>query len=155
MLPDILAPRLPVVFCGTAAGRRSAELGDYYAGRGNSFWKTLHDAGLTKRLFRPEEAADLPALGIGLTVLIKTAYGIDRQLPRSAVGAAARTLEDLVARWQPRIIAFNGKRPAEVALGIPSPAYGPQSLRIGGAEAWVLPSTSGAACGYFVLALAP
>ena len=42
-LPDLLLPDLRVVFVGTAAGKRSAELGHYYAGRGNRFWRTLHE----------------------------------------------------------------------------------------------------------------
>ena len=41
VLPDILQPGLRVVFCGTAAGRASAKARAYYAGPGNSFWKTL------------------------------------------------------------------------------------------------------------------
>ena len=34
-LPDVLRDNLDVVFVGTAAGRRSAELGVYYAHSGN------------------------------------------------------------------------------------------------------------------------
>jgi hypothetical protein len=32
VLPDIRAPGLDVVFCGTAPGERSAERGHYFAG---------------------------------------------------------------------------------------------------------------------------
>jgi TDG/mug DNA glycosylase family protein len=55
-LADLLATDLRVVFVGTAAGRRSAALGHYYAGRGNRFWRTLFDIGLTPRRFgcRPD-----------------------------------------------------------------------------------------------------
>src|SRR2546427_10087333 len=49
-LPDLLAPSLRVVFVGTAAGRESAAK-CYYAGRGNRFWRTLHEVGLTPRLY--------------------------------------------------------------------------------------------------------
>ncbi len=44
--PDYLAPNLRVVFCGTAAGNRSAEVGHYYAGPGNEFWPLLYRSGI-------------------------------------------------------------------------------------------------------------
>jgi TDG/mug DNA glycosylase family protein len=37
-LPNVLGPGLDVVFCGTAAGDRSAAFGCYYAGPGNKFY---------------------------------------------------------------------------------------------------------------------
>ena len=46
LLPDVLKPGLDVVFCGKAAGSRSAESGVYYAGNGNRFWKILHRTGM-------------------------------------------------------------------------------------------------------------
>ena len=50
MLEDLLAKDLALVVCGSAAGRRSAELKQYYAGPGNKFWRTLARTGLTPRL---------------------------------------------------------------------------------------------------------
>src|SRR5215475_6627174 len=79
-LPDLLAPNLRVIFVGTAAGRRSAELGHYYAGRGNRFWRTLHEMGLTPRLFEPREFRELLPLGIGLTDMSKLGCGMDRDV---------------------------------------------------------------------------
>ena len=35
ILPDVLAPGLDIVFCGTAVGNVSAQRGVYYAGPGN------------------------------------------------------------------------------------------------------------------------
>ena len=54
-LPDVVLPGLKVVFCGTAAGTRSAQVGAYYAGRGNKFWRTLFQVGLTPRPLDPHE----------------------------------------------------------------------------------------------------
>src|SRR3546814_18596882 len=65
VLPDVLAPGLRLVFCGSAAGRKSAELGAYYAGPGNKSWPTLYEIGLTPRHFRPPEFRELRTLGIG------------------------------------------------------------------------------------------
>jgi len=52
ILPDVLKPGLKVVFCGTAAGNRSAKIKAYYAGRDNQFWAVLHRIGLTPRQFQ-------------------------------------------------------------------------------------------------------
>ena len=53
VLPDVLAPGLRIVFCGTAAGTVSARRGAYYAHPQNRFWPALHAVGLTPRLMRP------------------------------------------------------------------------------------------------------
>lgn len=44
-LPDQLRLNLRLVFVGTAASTRSAELGHYYAHPGNRFWRAFHEAG--------------------------------------------------------------------------------------------------------------
>jgi G:T/U-mismatch repair DNA glycosylase len=49
---------------------------------------------------------------------------------------------------EPANLAFNGKSAARGALGRPV-SYGLQEERIGGANVWVLPSTSGAARRYW------
>ena len=102
MLPDILSHSLPVVFCGTAAGAKSAKLGAYYAGPGNSFWKTLYETGLTGRQLKPHDASELLRYEIGLTDLVKTAAGMDRDLPKGALGEQAREgLRALIQEWAP------------------------------------------------------
>ena len=143
VLPDVLGPGLRVVFCGSAAGAVSARVGAYYAGPGNMFWPTLHRVGLTPRLLAPAEFRTVLHYGIGLTDLCKTESGADADLSRQADDAAA--LGDKIARYQPTILAFNGKRAARVFLGAETLDYGKQTRRIGGTEIHVLPSTSGAA----------
>jgi len=67
ILPDVLAPGLSIVFCGTAAGTESARRRAYYAHPQNRFWRVLHEAGLTPRRLAPAEFALLPDFGLGLT----------------------------------------------------------------------------------------
>lgn len=141
-LPDVLAPGLKVVFCGSAAGSVSARRGAYYAGPGNRFWSALHASGLTPRLLAPEEFATLPAYGLGLTDMAKHYAGADagiRQGDEDPAGLRAKVLT-----YRPRVLAFAGKRPARALLGH-SPGYGRQDARLGDAVIWVLPSPSGAA----------
>lgn len=148
-LPELLARGLAVVFVGSAAGRVSALRRAYYAGPGNRFWPTLAATGLTPRRFAPKEFPALLPLGIGLSDLNPRESGSDASLTRAgddAGGLCAR-----LAAAGPRIVAFNGKRPAAAALGVPSRrlVYGRQAAGWAGAACWVLPSTSGAASGFW------
>ena len=143
ILPDVLGSGLAVVFCGSAAGAASARAGAYYAGPGNRFWPTLHRVGLTPRLLAPAEFRTVLRYGIGLTDLCKTESGSDASLSGRADDAAALTAK--IARHRPAVLAFNGKRAAQVFLGTGSLAYGEQARRIGETAIHVLPSSSGAA----------
>ena len=89
ILPDVLAPGLRIVFCGTAAGAVPAARGFYYAHPQNRFWRALHAAGLTPRLLAASEFATLPAYGLGLTDIAKSVSGMDKQLPPGALGRGA------------------------------------------------------------------
>jgi TDG/mug DNA glycosylase family protein len=146
ILPDLIKPSLRVVFCGTAVGARSAEAGAYYAGPGNAFWTTLYEIGLTPRRLRPSEYAELLHYGIGLTDICKVSSGSDREVGTG--GFDVQGLRATLERYAPDWIAFNGKKAAETALGRPVD-YGRQPERLAGTEAFVLPSTSGAARGYW------
>lgn len=143
MLPDIFAPDLAVLFCGTAVGERSAERGHYYAGPRNAFWQLLYESGLTPRLLSPEEDATLPTYGLGLTDLVKTvAQSHDRGLRFDVATLAAR-----VEEYRPRWLAFTSKKGGQVAarsLGHPPAKLGPAPWTLGGTQVFVLPSPSAA-----------
>ncbi|MGD9538864.1 MAG: mismatch-specific DNA-glycosylase [Alphaproteobacteria bacterium] len=148
ILPDVLAPGLGVVFCGSAAGHKSARLGAYYAGPGNKFWPTLHRVGLTPRLIAPAEYREVLQHGIGLTDLCKTGFGNDVDLDPAHDDVPA--LLKKIRRYQPRLLAFTAKRPAAVvlrALGADNapPPYGLQDTTIGETRLFVLTSPSGRA----------
>jgi TDG/mug DNA glycosylase family protein len=153
-LPDLLAPDLRVIFVGTAAGNRSAELGQYYAGRGNRFWRTLHEVGLTPRLFEPREFGELLQLGIGLTDMSKLGCGMDRDV--KAHEFDPDLFEGNVRRYRPRAIAFTSKKAASLCRRVSSTrgiALGRQAERPAGfPEIFVLASPSGAARSHWSLA---
>ena len=107
VLPDVLAPGLDVVFCGSAVGAASARIGAYYAGPGNKFWPILHQTGLTQSLLDPRDLPDLRRFGIGLTDMAKTESGSDAALSKQADDAQA--VRDKIERFQPRALAFNGQ----------------------------------------------
>ena len=142
-----MAPGLRLVVCGSAAGTRSAEAGAYYAGPGNQFWGMLHRVGLTPTLLRPADFRTVLAYGIGLTDIVKTGFGPDSGL--KAADFDRDGLRRRIETFQPRILAFNGKRSASAFFG-ESVAYGYQfSRNIGVTRIYVAPSTSGAARGFW------
>jgi TDG/mug DNA glycosylase family protein len=146
VLPDVLAPRLDLVFCGNAAGKVSARMGAYYAGPGNLFWPTLHEVGLTPVRLAPEEFRRMPEFGLGLTDVCKVSFGSDAEVGTASHDAPR--LEAAVAGVAPKRLAFVGKQAAKVALRRPVD-YGVQSEPFAGTEAWVLPSPSGLARGFW------
>jgi len=149
VLPDLLAPDLDIVFCGTAVGTVSALRGAYYAGPGNAFWPTLYKVGLTSRLFAPEEYRDLIQYRLGLTDLAKTVSGADDSLSTHHFDCAR--LRKTVLKYRPRILAFTSKRAAQEFVGHPV-GYGALPEKIGQTALFVLPSPSGAARRHWSLA---
>jgi double-stranded uracil-DNA glycosylase len=151
VLPDRLAPNLVVWFVGTAAGPRSAALGQYYAHRGNRFWRALHQAKITSRLYAPEEYPLLLDLGIGLTDFCKVSWGVDAAIDRAHFDVAG--FRQKVARLKPRALAFTSKTSASVWLGRATGRIetGRQTAETNGPELFVLPSPSGLATSYWSL----
>ena len=147
MLPDVLKPGLKIVFCGTAAGRKSAELGFYYAGNGNKFWKTLFETGLTPRLLMPSEFSELINWGIGLTDMVKDKSGMDNSLMRSDFNNSG--LVEKIKKYNPRYLCFNGKKAAKEFYGYDYVEYGLQEKSVYDTSIFIAPSTSGAANGFW------
>ena len=55
-VPDVLGPGLTAIFCGINPGRVSAAANAHFANPRNDFWRLLHAAGFTPRLYEPERA---------------------------------------------------------------------------------------------------
>lgn len=149
-LPDLLAEGLDVVFVGTAAGHRSAAVGAYYAHPGNRFWRTLHEIGLTPKLYAPQEFPKLLDLKIGFTDMSKIGSGMDHEIAPEHFDVMR--FETMMRRFRPRAIAFTSKKAASVFLGVPTGkiALGRQVKTLADfPEVFVLCSPSGAATRYW------
>ncbi len=149
LVPDLLAPGLDLVFCGTALSPASYKARAYYANPGNAFWATLHAVGLTPERFTPPRYPELLAWGIGLTDLNKTEYGSDHELTAAAMDA--RSLHAKLRKFRPAAIAFTSKNAASLGLGTKSPAYGRQAELLEGAVVFVLASPSGRARSFWTI----
>jgi TDG/mug DNA glycosylase family protein len=138
-VPDVLAPGLECVFCGINPGRVSAAAGAHFANPRNDFWRLLHDAGFTPRLYAPSEQFALLELGYGLTnAAYRTTPG-SGDLRRGDFDAAR--LETIARELHPRAIAFVGKEAFRGAFGT-RPELGPQLRAVADTGFFVLPSTS-------------
>lgn len=145
ILPDMAAEGLDLLIVGTAVGLKSSQAGHYYANTAkNSFWKLLHESGLTPAQLDPSEDRNLRSFGIGLTDLNKTtAQSNDRGLTYDF-----ERFQALVEEIRPRWIGFNGmtsgKNYARFA-GRKKPEFGLQPRRmVGPSKVFVLPSSSNA-----------
>lgn len=146
LVPDLLAPDLKLVFCGTAPSTASAAAKAYYAKPGNQFWATLHRIGLTPRLFKPQEYPELLTLGIGLTDLCKTVSGNDDELPDGSLDCASLTAK--IKKHKPALVAFTSKHGATTYFGR-KVEFGLQEQTLGNTRFYVCCSTSGRARGFW------
>jgi TDG/mug DNA glycosylase family protein len=140
-VPDILAARLLVVFCGINPGRRSAASGAHFANPRNDFWRLLHEAGFTPRLLAPSEQWSVLRYGVGLTNAARRTTAGSGDLRSADFADSAARLEQLALELRPRALAFVGKEAYRGAFG-ERPRLGPQRRRLGETLLYVLPSTS-------------
>lgn len=143
ILPDLLRENLDIVFCGTAAGNKSAERKAYYAGPGNRFYPTLASCGFTPRVLKPHEFAELLNYNLGLTDLVKDHCGVDKELKDEYFDTYA--FEEKILRYQPKIVCFNGKEAARVYFDLKNTKqvfYGLQKQTINRTKLYIAPSTS-------------
>ena len=137
----MLAPGLEVVFCGINPGRVSAAAKAHFANPRNDFWRLLHAARFTSRLYAPPEQLELLHEGIGVTnAAYRTTPGSGDLRRRDFAGSAER-LERIARELEPAWLGFVGK---EAYRGVfnERPELGVQERTLGRTQLFVLPSTS-------------
>src|SRR5260370_41573616 len=102
----------------------------------------LYDVRLTARLVRADEYAELPRWGLGLTDIAKHVSGMDRELPRGALGReACAALAAKIRAAEPKLLAFTSLTAGRRYLGRTA-GFGESGERIGATRIWLLPSPS-------------
>ncbi|MGY1602106.1 G/U mismatch-specific DNA glycosylase [Geodermatophilus sp. SYSU D00815] len=142
-LRDVIAPDLDVLFCGINPSLLSAARGHHFARPGNRFWPAIHLAGLTPRRMTPDEDAELPRYGLGITNVVDRPTRTAAELTPAELEAGAAALAALVAAHRPRVLAVLGVTAWRQAFRRPEAVLGLQPERVGGAATWVLPNPSG------------
>jgi double-stranded uracil-DNA glycosylase len=140
-VPDVLAPGLRVVFVGINPGRVSAAAAAHFANPRNDFWRLLHAAGFTSRLYEPQEQLALLDEGTGVTnAAYRTTPG-SGDLRRSDFAGSAERLERIARELRPGWLAFVGKEAYRGAFSA-RPELGLQEKTLAETRLFVLPSTS-------------
>jgi TDG/mug DNA glycosylase family protein len=142
-VPDVLASRLHILFCGINPGLYSAWAGHHFARPGNRFWPALFASGFTDRLLRPEEEGELLRFRYGITNLVERATLGSGELTPEELVAGGRAFEKKVRRHRPWAVAVLGVSAYRLAYDRRTAAVGRQLERIGDALVWVLPNPSG------------
>jgi double-stranded uracil-DNA glycosylase len=139
--PNPRGSKRDLLFCGINPGHWSARAGAHFANPRNDFWRLLHAAGFTPRLLEPHEAAELLALGLGLTNAARRTTRGSGDLRKADFASAAERLEKIARTIEPEVIAFVGKAAYTGAFGERC-KLGLQERRLGDTALFVLPSTS-------------
>jgi double-stranded uracil-DNA glycosylase len=140
-VPDVLAPGLSVVFCGINPGFVSDAAKAHFANPRNDFWRLLHAAEFTSRLYEPSEQFEVLREGIGLTNAAPRTTRGSGDLRRADFAGAAERLERLALELRPGWIAFVGKEAYRGAFN-ERPELGVQERMLAETRLFVLPSTS-------------
>jgi TDG/mug DNA glycosylase family protein len=142
-VPDVIAPRLRVLFCGINPGLYSGATGHHFARPGNRFWSTLYRAGFTERLLAPSEERALLQYKLGVTNLVARTTAAADELTKLELTKGRRRLLVKIKRYQPRIVAVLGVGAFRTAFGRPKATIGLQQKLLGSTAIWVLPNPSG------------
>lgn len=151
-LEDVVDQNTKILFCGMAPGKKSCEIGHYYANTGNRFWRILYEAHLIEGSINPSrELRDLnydklKKAGIGLTDLVKDQCGIDSKIKFTEKDK--ERLEEFISLSKKlKILIFNGKKPASKFLQIKPKKlkfeYQKEKSKELGVDIYIMPSTSG------------
>src|SRR5437867_4662895 len=99
-VPDVIAPKLKVLFCGINPGLYSAAVGHHFARPGNRFWPALYRAGFTPSVFSSFEEAKLLKLKLGITNIVHRASAGAHELTRDELRHGAKLLVRKVKRYR-------------------------------------------------------
>lgn len=141
---DRLRPGLTLLFCGYNPSLTSGRVGHNFAHPGNRFWRVLVAAGITDRLYRPEEDGSLLEQGIGFTNIVARPTRRADELDREEIAEGAASLRVRLEQYRPRAIAYTGigvyrwlRRASTVGWGLQPESTVPGIVDI------VVPSPSG------------
>lgn len=142
-IPDVVAPRLAVLFCGINPGLTSGALGQHFARPGNRFWPALHRAGFTPRQLRPDEQWELLSYRLGVTNLVPRTTARAAELTRQEMITGAERLRALVVDTAPAWVAVVGVTAYRIGFQRPRATVGSRDERLADAGLWILPNPSG------------
>ncbi|MGB3766366.1 MAG: G/U mismatch-specific DNA glycosylase [Phormidesmis sp.] len=152
-MSDVIALDLDVLFCGINPSLYSVVIGHHFGRPGNRFWKAIHQAGFTPRLYDPSEDGSLIDLGYGITNMAPRATARADELSQAEIREGQQILAAKVKKYRPKCLAFLGITAYRIAFAQPKAKIGPQP-DWQGTQVWGLPNPSGLNAHYQVDGLA-
>lgn len=144
LVPDYLSHGLNVVFVGFNPSLRSGATGHHFANPSNRFWRILYEAGLTPRVYRPDEDLLLPRLGYGLTNIVARPTRAAADIIAAEYVHGRLLLLQKMKHYRPRTVCYVGKGVYQAFSQRKQAPWGYQSFNvIEGIRDFVAPSSSG------------
>ena len=106
---DKLQKNLDIMFIGFNPSLVSGEVGHNYANKHNRFWKILFLAGLTERIYLPEEDGELLKKGYGFTNIVSRPTRAADEITREEYREGREILKQKIAFYKPKVAFFVGK----------------------------------------------
>lgn len=141
--PDLLDTGLDVVFCGINPAATAVADGHNFSNPSNRFWEVLYRSGFTTVRLRPADERRLLTYGCGITAVVTRATARATDIPAAEFRSSREGFEHKIRRFEPRAVAFLGKRALSAMLDNPHITFGRQAADFAGATSWVLPNPSG------------
>ncbi len=148
-VPDLVGPRVRLLFVGINPGLWTAATQTHFAHPTNRFYPALQRAGITAHEicreagFTPEDRRYLIERGLGFTNLVDRATARAAELSATELRSGAAVLAEKVRSWGPRVVAVVGITAYRTAFGRPRARSGCQPELLEGAALWVVPNPSG------------
>jgi TDG/mug DNA glycosylase family protein len=106
---DLLNHDLDVIFIGFNPSLYSAEVMHHYASKSNRFWRILSHAGITDRLYSPNEDFKLLEKGFGFTNIVDRPTKSAAEITAEEYREGKKVLLNKLMFYQPKIACFVGK----------------------------------------------
>ena len=143
-IPDHIREDLKILFVGFNPSIRSGETGHHFANPNNRFWRILYQAGLTPKIYKPEEDGELLDLGYGFTNIVARPTKAADEITREEYIEGRKILREKIEQYKPKVVCFVGKGVYQEYSKIRDAKWGiqPQSV-VQGVVDFVAPSSSG------------
>ncbi|WP_199614999.1 mismatch-specific DNA-glycosylase [Paenibacillus alkalitolerans] len=143
-IPDHILKELRILFVGYNPSIRSSRTGHHYANPSNRFWKMIHLAGITPRLYASHEGDELLELGYGFTNIVPRPTRTAEEITKEEYAEGRKVLLRKLEHYRPKIVCFVGKGVYEQFSGNRGRQWGFQpDETVPGVREFVGPSSSG------------
>lgn len=108
-IPDSIQSNVNILFVGFNPSIRSGETGHHYANPNNRFYRILYQAGITPRLYRPEEDTTMIELGYGFTNIVARPTKEAAEITKEEYEQGRKELRSKIEKFKPQAVCFVGK----------------------------------------------